>query len=49
MDQAMSQGTGNDLVSVWLRRSLLDANDDILDAPLPDELVELAARLSGFC
>ena len=49
MDCTMSQGTGSDLVSAWLRKSLLDAHDDILDAPLPNELVELAAELSQPC
>ena len=49
MDCVVLQGTGSDLVSAWLRKSLLDAHDDILDAPLPDELVELAAELSQPC
>lgn len=46
MDRMALQGTGSDLVSIWLRKSLLDAYKDILDAPLPDELLELAAELS---
>ncbi len=49
MEGMMSQGTSSDLVSAWLRKSLLDAHDDILNAPLPDELVELAAELSRPC
>ena len=49
MDHMMPQGTSSDLVSAWLRKSLPDAHDDILDAPLPDELVELAAELSRSC
>ncbi|MGI4977590.1 MAG: hypothetical protein ACRYG6_11675 [Janthinobacterium lividum] len=46
MDHVMSQGSSGDLVSIWLRTSLPDVHDDILKAPLPDELVELVALLS---
>ena len=49
MDRMMSQGSSSDLISVWLRKSLLDAHDDILEAPLPDELIELVTELSRPC
>ncbi len=49
MDHVMSQGSVGDPVSVWLRRSLPDAHDDILKAPVPLELVELAVELSRHC
>ena len=46
MDHVTPQGTSSDLVSAWLRKSLLDDHNDILDAPLPAELLELVASLS---
>lgn len=46
MDHVTSQGSSGDLVSIWLRTTLPDVHDDILKAPLPEELVELVARLS---
>ena len=49
MDRVMSQETGRDAVSIWLRRSLLDTHNDILEAPLPTELLELVARLPRPC
>ena len=39
------QGNSSDLVSIWLRKSLPDANDDILTAPIPEELAQLASKL----
>ena len=49
MEWTVPQRSNSDLVSVWLRKSLPDAHDDILKAPLPDELAELVARLSHPC
>jgi len=46
MDHVTLQGNSGDLVSMWLRTSLPDVHDDILKAPLPEELVELVALLS---
>lgn len=45
MEWVMPQGSSNDLVSIWLRKSLPDAHDDILRSPVPDELVQLASSL----
>ncbi len=45
----LAQEDSSDLVSIWLRRSLPDANDDILTAPIPEELVQLASRLVRPC
>ena len=49
MEYVTSQGSSGDLVSIWLRTSLRDVHDDILKAPLPDELAELVALLSRHC
>ena len=45
MECMIPQGDNRDLVSIWLRKSLPNAHDDILKAPIPEELVQLASRL----
>ena len=44
MEWMVPQGDSRDLVSIWLRKSLPDAHDDILKAPIPEELVQLVSR-----